>query len=605
MADSENPPSLREQVSTFRYTPHAVKLVWMTSKRLSIAMAGLAVVSGVTPAAIAWVGKQIVDSVVRAIDSGDQHDLEVTLSYVLIEFALIFIVAGATRAKDTCTTLLRALLAQKVNELILEKALTLDLQAFEDATVYDSMTKARREASRRPLSVVWRLMEIVQNALSLAAYGALLINLSVWAVLLLAAAAIPAFVAETKFSRDAFRLFSWRAPEARMQDYLETLIAREDHVKEVKLFGLGPKFFDRYHEIFEKVYDEDRALQIRRSVWGFAFEVVSTVALYGAYVWIVLKTVARSITLGDMTMYLMLFKQGQSALSALLGAVRGMYEDNLYLSNLYDFLAHPTTLKSGSERQGAKPGDGLRLDGVSFSYPGAKAPALQDVTLHIRAGQKLALVGQNGAGKTTLIKLLTRLYEPTSGTITLDGTPLQDWDVDTLRQRIGVIFQDFVRYQLLAGENIGVGDVRNIDNEEKWRVAAKKGMADETMEALPNGYQTPLGRWFGGQELSLGQWQKVALSRSFMREDADILVLDEPTASMDAEAEATIFERFRSLAENRIAILISHRFSTVRMADEIVVLENGKIVERGSHEELLSLRQKYARLFELQAAGYR
>jgi ATP-binding cassette subfamily B protein len=308
-----------------------------------------------------------------------------------------------------------------------------------------------------------------------------------------------------------------------------------------------------------------------------------------------------------MTMYLMLFRQGQSSVSAILSAIGGMYEDNLYLSTLYEYLETPTaTNATGKAVCGSKPGDGIRFEGVSFTYPGAEEPALKDIDLHIRPGESLALVGENGSGKTTLIKLLTRLYRPDTGRILLDGTELESWDEEFLRQRIGVIFQDFARYQFLVGENIGVGDVRYFEELDRWMEAAAKGMADEMIAKLPQGYETQLGKWFkGGQELSGGQWQKIALARAFMRNEADILVLDEPTAAMDAAAEANIFEHFRKLTQKRIAILISHRFSTVRMASQIVVIENGRIIERGSHEDLMQLDGHYARLFSLQAAGYK
>jgi ATP-binding cassette subfamily B protein len=333
---------------------------------------------------------------------------------------------------------------------------------------------------------------------------------------------------------------------------------------------------------------------------------IGTLALYGAYAWIAAATVISRITLGQMTMYLMLFRQGQSAVSAILSAIGGMYEDNLYLSTLYEYLETPDLGNHASAVRGPAPEDGIRFEGVSFTYPGASQPALRDIDLHIRPGESLALVGENGSGKTTLIKLLTRLYRPDQGRILLDGLDLNEWDEDTLRQRIGVIFQDFARYQLLVGENIGAGDVRYFDDAQRWQAAANMGMAAAMVESLPAGYNTQLGKWFrNGQELSGGQWQKIALSRAFMRTGADILVLDEPTAAMDAGAEAEIFEHFRKLTQNRIAILISHRFSTVRMANQIVVIENGRIIERGSHEQLTQLDGHYARLFSLQAAGYR
>jgi ATP-binding cassette subfamily B protein len=424
------------------------------------------------------------------------------------------------------------------------------------------------------------------------------------AVLLLAG--LPGFIAEAKFSGQAFRLFRWRSPETRMQLYLETVIAREDHAKEVKLYGLGPRLLERYRDIFRRLYGEDRSLTVRRDAWGFALGLIATATLYGAYAWIAVSTVRHLITLGQMTMYLALFRQGQAAVSAMLAAVGGMYEDNLYLSTLYEYLETPVPAPAGAAVHGPHPEDGIRFEDVSFSYPGAEEPALEHVTLHLKPGASLALVGENGSGKTTVIKLLTRLYAPTSGRILLDGRDLAEWDQGALRGRIGVIFQDFVRYQMQVGENVGAGDERHFEDEARWRTAAEKGRASEFIEALPAGFHTQLGKWFrDGRELSGGQWQKIALSRAFMRSRADILVLDEPTAAMDAQAEAEVFEHFRQLAHDRIIILISHRFSTVRIADQIVVLNRGRIVERGTHEELMRTSGRYAQLFALQARGYR
>jgi ABC-type multidrug transport system fused ATPase/permease subunit len=304
-------------------------------------------------------------------------------------------------------------------------------------------------------------------------------------------------------------------------------------------------------------------------------------------------------------MYLVLFRQGQSAVAAILSSISGMYEDNLYLSNLYEYLEYPVQARQGDIKHGTDPSRGLEFRNVSFAYPGSSRKALNDVSLQIQPGESLALVGENGSGKTTLIKLLTRLYEPTEGRIYLDGVALQDWDVEALRQRIGVIFQDFGRYQFSVGENIGAGDVRYIDDSERWAKAAETGMAAPFIEEMAEGYETQLGRWFkGGRELSGGQWQKIALSRAFMRSDADILVLDEPTAAMDAPSEAAIFDHFRSESHNKMTILISHRFSTVRAADQIIVIHDGEIVERGDHESLLALGGQYASLFKLQAKGY-
>jgi ATP-binding cassette subfamily B protein len=445
----------------------------------------------------------------------------------------------------------------------------------------------------------------VQNAVSLSSYAVLLFAFSPWAVLILIGAGLPSFFAEAKFSGDAFRLFRWRSPDTRMQIYLESVIAREDGVKEVKLFQLGPRLLQRYRDIFNKLFVEDRRLTLRRDTWGFLLGLLSTTAFYGAYAWIVITTINGEITLGAMTMYLVLFRQGQAAVAAILSSISGMYEDNLYLSNLYEYLGQPVPGRHGDATFGPDPSRGIEFKNVSFAYAGSSHKALTNISLQIRPGESLALVGENGSGKTTLIKLLTRLYEPTEGCIMLDGLELHNWDVEALRQRIGVIFQDFGRYQFSVGENIGAGDVRHIDDSERWASAAETGMAAPFIEDMPEGYETQLGRWFkGGRELSGGQWQKIALSRAFMRSDADILVLDEPTAAMDAASEAAIFNHFRSESHNKMTILISHRFSTVRAADQIIVIHDGEIVEQGNHESLLALNGQYASLFRLQAKGY-
>ena len=593
---------------TFRYSRRAVGLVWETSHQLTIALALLTLFAGVLPAVAAYLGQLIVDAVVGSValyKNSKQIDYWPVIQLVILEAVIISILAACQRGISAIRSLLRAQLGHRVNVMILDKALTLQMSHFEDSEFYDRLTRARREASSRPLSLVTRTFGLIQNAISLVSYAALLIQFSPWVLLILVFGALPVFFAETKFSGDAFRLFHWRSPETRMQTYLETVLAREDSAKEVKLFQLGPLLLGRYKEIFRKIYKADRDLSLRRDFWGFSLGLIGTAAFYGAYGWIVLATITARVTLGQMTMYLAVFKQGQAAFGAGLSAISGMYEDNLYLSNLYEYLEQEVTQTGGSIISGPHPEDGICFENVSFTYPGATYPALENITLQLKPGTSLALVGENGSGKTTLIKLLTRLYTPSSGRITLDGMCISEWEVEKLRQRIGVIFQDFIRYQFSVGENVGAGDVNHFMDEVRWRDASNKGMAEAFIERLPLEYNTQLGRWFkNGQELSGGQWQKIALSRAFMRDEADILVLDEPTAAMDAQAEATIFARFREHAANKIAIIISHRFSTVRMADQIAVMDQGKIIEYGSHQQLLDKDGQYATLFKLQARGY-
>ncbi len=608
MNSPDEPNSVAKFLAVFQYSKVAIEIVWSTSAALTLLMAGATLFSGVLPGLIASVGGLFVDAVASALQqSGEQAEQARSdvLFYVLVEAGLVVLMTGAQKVNSVCQSILRVLLGNKINVMILEKALTLELAHFEDAEYYDKLVRARREASSRPLSLVIKTFDLVRDLILLITIGIWLFQFSPYAVLLLGLAGVPAFIAEAKFSGEAFRIHRRRSAERRMQIYLEMVLTREDGVKEVKLLQLGKLFLQRYVDIFRNIYKEDRNLVLRRGFWGYVLGLLASAAFYFAYGWVGFAAIAGAITIGQMTMYIAQFRLGQNAVTNSLTAINGMYEDNLYLSNLTEYLDHKVPEQTGEATYGPSPEDGIRFDKVSFTYPGSNTPALKDVTLHIRPGESLAIVGENGSGKTTLIKLLTRLYKPTKGNIYLEGLNLNDWDINTLRSKIGVIFQDFARYQLLVGENIGIGDVEDLGEDLRIEEAARKGMAEEFVKDLPDAYQTQLGTWFkDGKELSGGQWQKIALSRAFMRNKADVLILDEPTAAIDARAEAEIFSHFRDLTANKISIIISHRFSTVRMADHIIVLEKAEIQEEGSHQELLASDGQYATLFKLQAQGY-
>lgn len=572
-------------------------------------MAISTLVTGVVPAAIASVGGLFVDAVANSLqqNGNDFSDFrQQVLIYVLIELGLVLLLTASQRLNMLCQSILRALLGNKINVMILEKALTLELGHFEDSEYYDKLVRARREASSRPLSLIVKTFDLFRDVITLVTIGIFLFQFSAWASILLLIAGVPAFAAENKFSGEAFRNQRRRSAERRLQIYLEMVLTREDGVKEVKLFQLGKHFLKRYIDIFNRIYREDKSLVLRRTAWGYIFGLLASLSFYFAYGWVGFSAILGVITIGQMTMYIAQFRIGQNAVTSSLTAINGMYEDNLYLSNLDEYMNHEVPELSGTKAYGPIRGDGVRFEDVSFIYPGSAKPALDKISIHIKPGESLAIVGENGSGKTTLIKLLTRLYKPTSGRIFLEGLDLEEWDIDVLRKKVGVIFQDFNRYQLVVGENIGIGDIKDTDDLERVQEAAQKGMADSFIKDLPDAYSTQLGAWFkNGRELSGGQWQKIALSRAFMRKSADILVLDEPTAAIDAKAEAEIFAHFRELTKNRISIIISHRFSTVRMADHIIVFEKGRVVEEGSHPELIEKQGIYENLFELQAQGYK
>ena len=592
-----------------KHIPRTLRLLWSAAPVGVSLLLLFTLVSALVPAAIAWVAKLIVDGVVLSQRTGAAAAREGVLAAVGAELGLVFLQTVLQRTQWLVRESIAARLKRSLSVRVLEKALTLELAHFEDSAVYDKMQNARREADKRPLSLALAVFGVLQNLLTLATYGALIVTVAPWALLVLFAATIPAFVAELRFAGESFRVLTWQAPEGRRLNYLEWILTRDSTVKEVKLFGLGPLILQRFSSLFDKIIGEDRRLARRRALWGTGLGFFAVCAFYACYAWVADAAAAGAITLGDMAFALAAFRQGQGAFQAILTAVGGMVEDALFMSNLFAYL----DVEAAGETARAVPalcaprGSGINtieFRNVSFKYPGQNTSTLIDINLTVKAGEKIALVGENGAGKSTLVKLLMRMYEPTSGDIFYGGINLKDWQPHELRARFSAVFQDYVRYQMPVKENVGLGDVTRMDDVDVIARAVDLAGAGAVV-ARVGGLDTMLGGWFEqGQELSGGQWQKLALARAFMRDDAEVLVLDEPTAAVDAQSEADLFAQIKELARHKIAFLISHRFSTVRMADRILVLEGGRIVEAGSHAELLALGEKYATLFALQAKGY-
>lgn len=587
----------------------AFGLVWHSHPPSALGMAVCTLIGSLLPASQAWVGKLIVDAVVTAINqhTGAEAGLRAVLPLLIIEFVLLLVQSANSQARTFAEHILHARLNLSINTRIIRKALDLDLTHFENAEYYDKLQNARREADWRGLQIVNGGFYLIQNFITVLSYGALLVRFSPWLALILFVATIPSFIAQSQFAELSFRVLSWRAPEARKLNYLEYVLTDYDAVKEVKLFGLGEPLLGRYADLFWKFLKEDQAIAQKRSLTSLGWGLLATLSYYGSYAWIVWRAVGGLITLGDMTLYLGIFRGSQNMFESIFYGLSELYENGLFMSNLFSFLElEPQMVMARKPLPAPKDiRQGVEFRNVSFKYTGQEGWALRDVNFSVSPSEKIALVGPNGAGKTTIIKLLTRLYDPTEGQILLDGVDLREYDLHDLRQRIGVIFQDFVRYHLAAAENVGFGQIEALDDRPRIVGAAQKSGADSVITALPQGYETTLGRWFyQGRDLSGGEWQKIALARAFMR-DCEVLVLDEPTAALDAENELRVFQQFRELAEDKIAVLISHRFSTVRMADRIFVIEKGEITERGTHADLLALNGTYARLFTLQAESYR
>ena len=608
--------------SILREIPRTFELVWESGRLTGVGLCVSLLLSAIPAPAMAWIVKLIIDAVVAAARvhaSASSPEVRRVMVLVLVEFGFVALQTALSRLSGYLREILRETLGNHVNIVILEKAARLELGQFEDSEVYDKLQRARREASSRPFSLVLGLLSLAQQTVLVAIYAVFLARLSPWAVLVIVLASVPAFLAEARFSRESFRLNSWRAPETRQQAYLDFILTRDGQVKEIKIFGLANLFLARYRAFFDKFFAEDRALARKRAIYGLGLGAVALVPFYASYLVMAGRAAAGLISLGDLTLYLTAFRQGQGAFQSVLGSLGDLYEDSLFMRNLFDFLDLETVAEAPRPggvvralavqpaRSKAVPRD-IEIRNLSFRYRGQEEWVLRGVNLKIPAGEKLALCGDNGSGKSTLVKLLLKLYEPSEGEILYGGVDLRDVDADELRSRVSVVFQDYVRYQFSVAENVGLGDVAALDDRARIEAAARQAGASGIrgfIEELPKGFDTRLGGWFEkGHELSAGQWQKLAIARAFMR-DSELLVLDEPSASLDAEAEADLFARLRALAERRSAILISHRFSTLRMADEIALLRRGRIEERGSHEDLIKLGGRYAELFALQAAGYR
>ncbi len=603
-ADEKTP---RDRVETLRNVARTLAMVASIARWRLAVYAATQGLSALGDVALVWVAKRIIDAVVlSASRHGDDASVRAALTWVAAEFAVVAAQKLLAQVEAHQTTLLRSELGLHVNVLLLEKALDVSFPHFEDPEFANRMTQARREASSRPFQMFSGAVSLARDLVTFAGYAALLVSLGPWAIAALVASSVPAFAGEAYFGRLGFERQSARTQRNRQLFYLEGVLTGEATAKEVKLFSLGRWLTEKYREIHLGFHAEEAALSRRRARWLFALTTLSSATLYGVYLFIASKAARGAITLGAMTLYLTVFTRGQALVQRALTGLARMYEHDLYMSNLFGFLSvesdEPDRPLVDDAREVRAP-PSVRFERVSYRYPGADRDALTDVTLALEPGETVALVGRNGAGKTTLVKLLVGLYRPTSGRIFIDDVDTATMHPAEVRRRVGVIFQDFVRFQFSAGDNVGVGWLPRRGDRAAVERAVEDAGARDVIARLPRGLDTPLGRAFGGDDLSVGQWQRIALARAFMRPSA-LLVLDEPTAALDAESEHEVFQRFKELKAGRTALLITHRFASVRMADRIVVFEGGRVIEEGAHAALLAAGGTYARMFRLQAEGY-
>ncbi|OUJ73132.1 ABC transporter ATP-binding protein [Hymenobacter crusticola] len=609
----EGKPTLtvRERFSALRNLPEFLKLIWETSPSLTLGNVGLRLLRAALPPAMFYVGQLILDGIIglaRAPHTVGQPSLTPIISLVALEFGLAILSDALGRAVALLDSLLGDLFANRSSVRLMEHAARLDLDQFEDSVFYDKLERARRQTLSRTVLMA-QVLSQAQDFITMALLAVGLVAFNPWLLLLLLIAVIPAFWGESHFNERSYSLVHSWTPERRELDYLRQTGASDETAKEIKIFGLSDFLIDRFRTLSDQFYQQNKSLVVRRASWGTFFAAIGATGYYAAYVYIITDAVRGQISVGQLTFLASSFRQMRSLLEGILSRFSSVAEGALYLQDFFDFF-HMQPRIARDETRPVRPfprpiRQGFTFDNVGFKYNNAEKWAIRHLNFTLEAGEKLALVGENGAGKTTLVKLLSRLYDPTEGRILLDGYDLREYDPAELRQEIGVIFQDFVRFQLTAGQNLAVGRIEEKTNQARIQSAAAQSLADTVVKKLPGGYEQMIGRRFaGGVDLSGGEWQKIALGRAYMR-DAQLLILDEPTAALDARAEHEVFQRFADLTAGKTAVLISHRFSTVRMADRILVIEHGEFVEIGSHAELLARGGRYAELFQLQAAGYR
>jgi ATP-binding cassette, subfamily B, bacterial len=608
--------SLRERFGALRNLPPFLRLIWKTSPAMTAGTLAIRLLRALLPIATLYVGKLIIDEVIRLAQVpsppsgiGDwlaSRLADRLLGLVALELGLAVLSDVLGRIVALLDSLLGELVTNASSIALMEHAATLDLEDFEDSELQDQLDRARRQTTGR-MTLMGQLFGQAQDIVTIVSFAAGLVVYAPWLIVLLAIALVPAFLGEAYFNAQSYSLSYMRTPERRQLDYVRQTGASVETAKEVKIFGLNAFLIDRYRRLAGDFYQDNRRLALRRAGWGGILTALGTLGYYAAYAWLIWRTLAGQFTIGDLTFLAGSFRRLRTLLEGLLTGFSQTAGQALYLDDLFSFFEIVPEISSPKDpRPFPVPiRQGFVFEDVGFIYPGAERWAVRHLDFTLHAGEVLALVGENGAGKTTLVKLLARLYDPDEGRILLDGHDLREYDLEELRANLGVIFQDFVRYHLTAAENIAVGRIEARDDRARIEQAAERSLADEVIERLPAGYDQVIGKRFRtGVELSGGEWQKVAIARAYMR-DAQLLILDEPTAALDARSEFQVFQRFKELSEGRTAVLISHRFSSVRMADRILVLADGQVEAMGTHEELLAQRGRYAELFELQAAGYR